>query len=234
MKASSDLFDLINLLSQSEKRYVKLKSSFHLGNKQYIELMSILERQKSYDAKSLEEEWEGIENGKSLAITKNYLYEFILTALEQFNASSKGNIAVHTLLKKVDILFDKALYKQCAKLLRKARRLIVQSQSSRLLLEILVWELRIILTPKYDGELKKTIDDIFTEENRILSDLSKINRARHFRFGIEAGLSPSNSDYKKWLALFPDEIPAMVTCEFNRAKATYLHKSQRSTEALPI
>lgn len=54
---ADDLVDLIHSLSKTEKRHIKLKSSFHEGEKLYMKLFELLECTVEYDAKQFQVEW---------------------------------------------------------------------------------------------------------------------------------------------------------------------------------
>ena len=53
MKPSTELFNLIQSLSKSEKRFFKLSSSLQDGEKNYLKLFDAIEKQKSYDEKEI-------------------------------------------------------------------------------------------------------------------------------------------------------------------------------------
>ena len=49
MKPTHDLFDLVHSLTKSEKRFFKLQSSLQAGEKNYVRLFDLLEKQKIYN-----------------------------------------------------------------------------------------------------------------------------------------------------------------------------------------
>ena len=53
MKPSNELFNLIQSLSKSEKRFFKLSSSLQDGDKNYLKLFDYIEKQKKYDEAEL-------------------------------------------------------------------------------------------------------------------------------------------------------------------------------------
>ena len=53
MKPSNELFDLIQSLTKSEKRFFKLHSSLQSGDKNYLRLFDAIDRMKEYDETSL-------------------------------------------------------------------------------------------------------------------------------------------------------------------------------------
>jgi len=53
MKTSDQLHELIHALTKSEKRYFKIYSSLQAGNKMYVRLFDLIEKQKQYDEAKL-------------------------------------------------------------------------------------------------------------------------------------------------------------------------------------
>ncbi|GEM_PF-4643663 len=229
MKNSRDLFDLIQSLSKAEKRYTRMRAAFHEGEKRYMTLFAILENQETYDPEDLRVKWEKQSGGRSLGFTKSYLYDFILGSLEQFHASSNHVADIQTLLRRVDVLFDKALYGQCVRLLIKARKLAEKHYAIRLLLEVQVWELRIMLSPYYGGEFKRSFAELFHSEQEILQSLNHISIARQFRFMLEDDPDVLETGQ-------PEELPFSnkpnVLCEVERSKAVFYMKANKPRKAL--
>jgi len=226
---SGDLQDLVRSLSKSEKRHIKLKSKFHEGEKRYMRLFELLDANEVYNSVQLQQLWESQGYGNTLPVTKNYLYEFILSGLEQYHTQTAGKASIQALLKRVDILFNKALYKQCAKLLARARKLANNHQAHRLLLEVLIWELRLLLNPQYKGELGRTLDELFEEERRILKAMAQVNRARKYRFQAEAFTASHLEEINQWIS---EANKPFVLCEFERSKAVYYQNKGMMEEAL--
>ena len=55
MKPSTELFNLIQSLSKSEKRFFKLSSSLHDAEKNYLKLFDDIEKKKEYDDQEIKE-----------------------------------------------------------------------------------------------------------------------------------------------------------------------------------
>lgn len=226
---ANDLLDLVQSLTKTEKRHLKLRSKFHEGEKRYMRLFEILDTGEVYNSVQLQKLWDSEGYGGSLPVTKNYLYEFILSSLEHYYAQTRGKANIQALLKRVDILFDKALYKQCAKLLAKARKLANNHQAHRLLLEVLIWELRLLLNPQYKGELSRSLEELFEEEQSILNAMIQVNQARKYRFQTETFTASHIEDIDHWITLTDKPF---VLCEFERSKAVYYKNNGMMKEAL--
>lgn len=131
---TSKLYDLIGALSMSEKRYFKVYSNKHVIGKgnNYIRLFDLLERQKEYNDDAVKK----ASYVKNAAAEKNYLYNLILKALNSFHANLNSRVKVYQLLHSAEIIFRKGLYKQCEKILEKARKIAEESEHIDLLLSI--------------------------------------------------------------------------------------------------
>lgn len=163
MKHSDDLFQLIKSLTQTEKRYFKLFAS--LSNKKgannYIKLFNAIDcwGEKEYDEVVLKAKLKNYTFAKQLHVTKNYLYALLLKSLRNYyNISSESKIQEY--LKESEILFRKALYKQCDKMIQKAEDYANQSEMYTYLYEIYKFQEKLLhflqLNPKL--ELEKSIE----------------------------------------------------------------------------
>lgn len=231
MSSSTHLTDLIHSLTKAEKRHLKMKANLQEGEKRYLRLFEIYEKHPDSDEEIIAKAWQRIADKASLTATKKYLYEFILSGLEQFHAHTGSKAEIQTLLKQVDILFNKALYEQCAKLLKSARKYAEQYQSTRFMLEIIIWELRITLSAKYHGEIGRTPHELLTEERQLLEDLIAINKARTCRFSAESE-KPETTLAVELEAMRTPGQRAIVVCEVERALAVHHEKMENYSEAL--
>lgn len=93
------LFLLIKSLNKSEKRYLKLSSALQTGNKQYLSIFNILEKQEKYDEVLLISKLEAIgffkknttakKKQSSLRATKSYLRKLIFKSLRSLYEEEK-------------------------------------------------------------------------------------------------------------------------------------------------
>lgn len=139
---SADLHELIQSLTQSERRYFTLYARRHtIGNiNNYEEFFELLRRQNPYNEEVARQQW--ALNGhaaKDFAVHKRQLYLHILHALHEFHRGQDIEEQVRTHLHQVSILLNKGLLKQAAKHLKTAQKLIdknelveLQTQAHRL------------------------------------------------------------------------------------------------------
>lgn len=174
MRPSKELFHLIKSLTKSEKRYFKLTSSLQQGEKNYVMLFDAIEAQSEYDEDAIKELFKKATFIQHLPSEKNHLYGQILKSLRAFHSEKSVSAELQEYLKNIEILFNKALYKECTKVVRKAKSIAVEHEEFFLLLELINWE-RILLEEGYvRGSFNKSIDDIVEEEEKILEKLRNV------------------------------------------------------------
>ncbi len=141
--SSSELYDLIRVLSKSEKRYFKLFSAFHHNHneKEYLNLFRAYEKASGFNEEKIKGRFSKRSNITYFSKSKNYLYHQLLAALQAYNSESSHEFVLSNLLQQVRLLYNKGLYKHCSKLLKKAQRLAELNHSYQYLFNIYEWRL---------------------------------------------------------------------------------------------
>jgi len=118
----TDLFRLIQSLSKSEKRFLKLYAGRHVtGNSNnYIELFNAIAGMTNYDKQQLRAKFAGRAFIKNLRFTKHYLYRLILKSLEHYHADKTEGFRLRSLITQSELLLEKGLTVQVGQLLKKA------------------------------------------------------------------------------------------------------------------
>ncbi len=174
MKPSNELFYLIKSLTKSEKRYFKLASTLQQGQKNYLQLFDAIEEQDEYDEQSIKDRFKGTVFIKHLPSEKNHLYYLILKSLRNFHADSTASSQLQEQIKNIEILFNKALYKECNKLVKKAKKMATDHEEFYFMLELISWE-KVLLEEGYArGKFNKKIDDLVAEEQHVLENLRNL------------------------------------------------------------
>ena len=174
MKPSKELFHLIKSLTKSEKRYFKLTSSLQQGEKNYVKLFDAIEAQSDYDENEIKDMFKGTTFIQHLPSEKNHLYNLILKSLRNFHSDKSVTAELQEYLKNIEILYDKALYKECNKILRKAKKLALNHEEFYFLLELINWE-RVLIEEGYmRGKFNKSIDELVDEEEIVLEKLRNL------------------------------------------------------------
>ena len=142
MTISDDLFQLIKSLKQTEKRYFKLYATLHVKGERnnYERLFDAIDRQDAYDEAALLEEFAGESFTKQFAVTKNYLYNFILRSLRGYYGGNSAESRIAEDLASVRILFGKGHYKRSLKLLARTKKMCGEFDKHEQLLAVIRWE----------------------------------------------------------------------------------------------
>lgn len=146
MKARSDLFQLIHSLDEGERRYFKLHSQLHVrsGQNNYIRLFDAILKQEVFDETGLKAQFEGEALLNQFSVAKNYLTNAIMRALRAYHHNRNLDMQLRESLDFAEISLQKGLFKATQRYLRKARKLAVAHEKFPQLIEILIWELRLL------------------------------------------------------------------------------------------
>ena len=174
MKPSEELFDLINSLTKSEKRFFKLSSSLQSGSKNYLKIFSAIDKQKEYDEEAIKEEFKNETFVKHFPSEKNHLYKLILKSLRAYHADNTVSSVLKQEIKNIEILYTKSLYKECNKFLVRAKKMAKTHEKFYYLYELLSWE-KILLEEAYEeGEFSVDLDNLINEEKSVIEKLRNL------------------------------------------------------------
>lgn len=167
------LFELIQSMTKSEKRYFKLLSSRHtIGEvNNYIVLFDFIDKMKEYDEQKVFDHFQGEAFLNSFSITKKRLYDHLLSALDTFHSSGSVDAQLYKLLHSADILYKKSLYSQAERILRSASKLAGKHQRHSILLEISNRRKRLFENNGYAEANKQTIEGLHEEDRENLRAL---------------------------------------------------------------
>lgn len=171
MKPSDELFNLIKSLSKSEKRFFKLNSSLQRGDKNYVRIFDIIEKQENYDEAAIKSDFKGERFIKHFPSEKNHLFKTILKSLRAYYSDGSVDAVLIRELQNIDILFQKALFKECAKSIKRAKRLANQNEKFFFGLELIKKEKKVIEENKASRS-----DQTF---NKLLEEEIQINERIH-------------------------------------------------------
>lgn len=176
-KASESLHRLIKSLSKSEKRYFNLYSSRHtLGEKNNnLILFEAIDKQDEYNEEALLKQFKKETFINKFSITKARLYDLILDSLTAFHANSSIDATLKRDLHCAEILYKKTLYDQCAKLLTSAKKIAHKYERHSSLLEINLWEKRLMEQNNYEGKSDEAILKVLEEDDLISEKIKNFN-----------------------------------------------------------
>ncbi|MEP7146932.1 MAG: hypothetical protein ABI792_07970 [bacterium] len=178
MKVTDDLFQLIKSLDQSEKRYFKIFATMHVkgsDHNKYVKLFDAIEVQNDYDEEEIRKQFKKEKFLNQLHVAKNYLYNNILKSLRLYHSDKSKLNELIDILRDVQILYDKSLYKQCRKLLDKAKKIAYAYEKHSQIIAVLDWEKTLARTSSYAESNEKELLEFYDEHNIAIERLSNIN-----------------------------------------------------------
>lgn len=174
MKPSTELFELIQSLSKSEKRFFKLSSSLQSGEKNYLKIFDAIDKQKTYDEEAIKKQFKSETFIKHFPSEKNHLYKLILKSLRAYHSDNSVSSVLKQEIKNIEILYKKALYRECNKFLSRAKKMAIEHEKFYFLFELLSWE-KLLLEEAYEaGEFTKDLDALIKEEQEVIEKLRNL------------------------------------------------------------
>ncbi|MDX1651921.1 MAG: hypothetical protein R3277_05480 [Brumimicrobium sp.] len=174
MKPSTELFVLIKSLTKSEKRFFKLSSSIQTGDKNYLKIFDFIDDQEVYDEEALKNHFKDENFIKHLPSEKNHLYKLILKSLRSFYSEQSVSSILKEELKNIEILYNKALFKECRKFLKRAKRIAEENEKFYYLFELISWEKRLTEESYEAGDFDVDLNKIIEEESIVLDKLRNL------------------------------------------------------------
>lgn len=174
MKPSTELFKLIKSLSKSEKRFFKLSSSLQSGEKNYLKIFDFIEKQDEYDEVLLKEVFKDEVFIKHLPSEKNHLYKLILKSLRSYYSEESVSSQLKQEIKNVEILYNKALYRECEKFVSRAKQLAQKYEKFYYWFELISWEKKLLESAYEAGEFSADLDELVAEEEMVIAKLRNL------------------------------------------------------------
>ncbi|MEO6882473.1 MAG: hypothetical protein ABI199_00460 [Bacteroidia bacterium] len=168
MNPSDELFQLIKSMSKSEKRFFKLMSSLQTGAKNYVRLFDAIELQETYNEAAIRKELKRETFIKHLPSEKNHLHKLIMKSLRAYHANISMSAQLKEQINDIEVLFDKALYKQCRKALEKVKKQAYFYEKFYLILEIINLEKKLIDMEAHFGMMDIDLNDLLEKENKVI------------------------------------------------------------------
>ncbi len=174
MKPSTELFSLIKSLTKSEKRFFKLNSSLQTGDKNYLKIFDFIEKQKKYDEEELKNHFKNETFVKHLPSEKNHLYKLLLKSLRAYYSDRTVSSQLKQEIKNVEILYKKALYKECNKFVRRAKALAKDYEKFYYWFELINWEKKLLEEAYESGVFNQDLDELIKEETEVIEKLRNL------------------------------------------------------------
>ena len=170
-----NIFLLIKSLTKAEKRNFKLYVN-RLNNAddtKFIQVFNIIDKQNEYNEALILKKLK-VTSAK-LANVKNHLYKQLLISLRLTSSHNDIDINLREHIDYAKILYNKGLYKQSLKILRKIKSQCYKFRRHTILYDILNFE-RIIESQYITGGYESKATEIIKESNLIYSKLDNENK----------------------------------------------------------
>lgn len=161
-----ELFLLVKSLSQAEKRYFRRYTKLYSnqGNPKYLLLFDALLQMPAYNEASLRNRCNGEKFLSQLPAAKRHLMELLLRCLRMFREGKSIDQRIRKVLDELEVLYERGLYKNCIRRIRKAKVLAQEYDRLNLMLELFRWERRLL--KKVNGEgLANGLKQLESEES---------------------------------------------------------------------
>ena len=191
MKPSNELFNLIDSLTKSEKRFFKLNSTLQSGEKNYIKIFNFIEKQKKYDEDELKDHFKKEVFIDHLPSEKNHLYKLILKSLRSFYSEQSISAQLKQEIKNVEVLHKKALYRECSKFVVRAKKMAKKYEKFYYWFELISWEKKLLEEAYEDGHFNQNINELIEEESEVIEKLRNLAE-------YQILYSKINLIFKKW------------------------------------
>ncbi|MBI3136744.1 MAG: hypothetical protein HYZ14_18870 [Bacteroidetes bacterium] len=174
MKPSTELFSLIKSLTKSEKRFFKLNSALQAGDKNYLKIFDFIEAQHKYDEEDLKDEFKHETFIQHLPSEKNHLYKLILKSLRSYYSEQSVSSILKQEIKNVEILYNKALYRECNKFVKRAKTLAAEYEKFYYHYELINWEKKLLEEAYESGIFDQNLDELIKEESEVIEKLRNL------------------------------------------------------------
>ena len=247
--ASPALFELIKSLTKSEKRYFKIYASRHtIGEENNgIRIFDFIDQQKEFDEEEIHINFKGEALLNQFPITKNRLYEQIISSLDAFHSSKNINAQLYKSLHSINILYNKGLYNHAINELKKAKRFAKKHNKTGILLQLVNEEKKILETQGYQSASNKSLDK-HKEETKELTDQYNLHnelwniKSKLFIQLNQFGQARSSLEKAAYIGLFeeyekiqrPKEITFKNQYLINHFKSAYYFAILESDRSLDV
>jgi hypothetical protein len=224
------LFRLIKSLTPSEKRYFKI---FFCGDKsadeaKFIRLFNLIDKQSDYDEQKILDQEKDFK-ASQISNMKAHLYRQILQSINNYNPNNDIEIKIREILNHTNILYNRALYEQCWKMLEKGRQLAEANDKQRLVFEIIEFEKK-LLTKLIRTDIKEKVLDLVKESESQQKKLQSITTfqnlsIRLYSFYLQLGFIRNSTDFEIVNRFLYSSLPAFKEENLTFDEKSYLYNS---------
>ena len=222
------LFQLIKLLTKSEKRQFKLYVGrlFVNNDAKFLKLFNFLDKAKTYNEKEILKS--DFVKKPQLANLKAHLYKQILLSLKLNPSHKNVRSQIREELDFASILYSKGLYNQSLKILEKSKKTALLHNEKTLAYEIVELE-KIIESQYITRSMSGKADELIyqakslSRQNVIASKLSNLSLQLYSMF-LKTGYVKSKTDAEKIKLFFDKKLPKYDIEDLGFREKLWLYK----------
>ena len=171
-KAQDHVHRLVHSMSRAEKRYFKVFTGGRAagGGGNQHRLFDAIAAMPEYDEQALLLRFKGEACTNRFAVTKRRLYESILRSLDAFHAEHSVDARLARQLHQVELLFQRALYEDAARMLHSAARMARQHDRQGVLITVMDLERRIRESNNYADTSTDDLQRLASEADAIRAE----------------------------------------------------------------
>lgn len=177
MRNSDNLYELIQSLGKTEKRYFKMyvASQQGSGDKNYIKLFNAIEKQENYSEENLLEQFKEENFTNNFSAAKKYLFDNILKSLKLYYTDYCISVKIPDALKDMRVLLNKGMVRQALKHYQKAEQIFTVNEQFGGLFDLMTFGEQLWKTCLTNGEAAKKIRALQLQKKQFLKQLDNVN-----------------------------------------------------------
>ncbi len=179
MSKKDHLYELIQSLDKSEKRYFKIYFAKDTKEQKYVKLYDAIEKANEYDEKKIKQTIKDEYVQKHFAETKYYLYQLILKVLKHYRTENSIDNLLIERVQNIEVLIQKALWEQAISELQKAKKMAYDYERFEFLTLLFSYQNKIIVSTRLHGYSDADLEKLWLEKSIAFQNFMDTQMARH-------------------------------------------------------
>lgn len=187
---SNKLFLLIQKMTPSEKRYFKRFGLVQQKNtsaaedvrKQYVLVFDAINEQSEYNEAILIEQFQAHSFVKNFSEIKKYLFQQILKALRNYHAQHSIDSQLYNYLNDINILYQKELYRECERIIAKAKKIAQRYEKFTVLLLLNEWKRNVLRISHHIKGMQHYLEQESKKDDYYIKAMQ--NETAYFKEGV--------------------------------------------------
>jgi hypothetical protein len=236
-KIQDHVFNLIQSMNKSEKRYFKIYASKHVigESNNYEALFDFLAKQEVYAEPALRKHFFGQAMLNNFTITLHRLYDHLLKALEAYHSATSVSIELRHLLNYAEILLGKSMYAACEKMCNKIEKTAKETSSQVAIIEVNAIQKKLLEIKNYEKTDTATLENISKNEAQAIANVDSIAQLWYAKSQILQKLNTTGSantdTERQWFEQLSASISKPISIDFEE-QYLYLHAKAAAAFAL--